>query len=179
MVQLVTTKIHISLQITLPHELLERHLATSVEVVGEALTEQVIASVKKNNIGYFPALDYFQQQGDIEDELIEVAETISWFAAKIAREEVQRKLRAYFSSISFQSVQCTSYSIPPVRPNQLNAYQALLAHYTPDTVKLDIVASVLKKHHRPEGMANWAKQLFRRNLENSFEKFEITQTVVM
>lgn len=179
MVQLVTTKIHIGLQITVPHEMLESQLASSVEVVGKALTGQVVDSVKKHNIGYFPALDYFEKQGDLDDDLIDAAETISWFAAKIAREEVQRKLRPFFSTISFQSVQCTSYSIPPIRPNQPDAYQALLAHYTPDTIKLDIIATVLKKHHKPEGLANWAKQLFRRNLEGSFDKFEITQSVVM
>jgi len=173
------SKIHISLRVKVPHELLERHLPSSAEVVGEALTEQVVAAVKEHGLSYFPALDYLQDQGGIDKELIEVTETIAWFACKLVREEVNRKLRAFFSSLSFQSVKCTSFGMPGVRANQLNAWHELVEHYTPDTVKLDIIASVLKKEAQPEGLENWSKQLFRRNLEQSFETFEVVQTAVL
>ena len=179
MVQLHVSKIHITLIVKVPHEALERHLPSSADVVGEALTDQVLKMVKENNIGYFPALDYFEKQGGIDGDLMDAAETIGWFASKIAREEVQRKMRPFFSTISFQSIKCTAFTMPSVRPAQPNAYQALLEHYTPNTVKLDLVATVLKKQQQPEGLANWAKQLFKRNLENSFDKFEVTQTAVM
>lgn len=178
MSQLQVTKIHISLKIKIADDVLERHLASSVSVVGKALTEAVLASVKKNTIGYYPALEYIQQLGDMDEDLMDAAETIGWFAAKLAREEVQHKMRAFFSSISFQSVQSLAFTMPTVRPNQLHAPQALLAHYTPNVVKLDIVASVLKRDHL-DGMANWAKQLFRRNLAESFETMEVTQTVLV
>lgn len=163
----------------MPHELLERNLASSAEVVGEALTEQVVAGVKKHNLSYFPALDFLEKQGDIEDDLLDVTETIAWFACKLVREEVNRKLRGFFSTLSFQSVKCTSYAMPGVRANQLNAWHELVEHYTPNTVKLDIIASVLKKEEHPKGLENWSKQLFRRNLENSFDHFEVIQTVVI
>ena len=179
MTRLHVSKIHITLLVTVPHEALERHLPSSADVVGEALTEQVLAAVRESELGYFPALDYFQKQENIDKELMEAAETIGWFAARMVREEVQRKMRPFFSTISFQSVQCTAFSMPAVRPSHPNAYHALMAHYTPNTVKLDVVATVLKKQEKPEGLANWAKQLFRRNLADSFDKFEVTQTVVM
>lgn len=178
MSQLHLTKIHISLKVKVSDELLERHLASSVAVVGKALTETTLASIKNNNIGYYPALEYIQQQGDIDDDLMDAAETIGWFAAKIAREEVQHKMRPFFSTISFQSVQTLAFTMPAVRPNQHDAQIALLEHYTPNVVKLDIVASVLKKD-RLEGMANWAKQLFVRNLCDSFDDVQVTQTKVM
>jgi len=69
--------------------------------------------------------------------------------------------------------------MPGVRANQLNAWAALVEHYTPNTVKLDVVASVLKKEAQPKGLENWSKQLFRRNLEESFDEFEVVQTVVL
>ena len=178
MTQLHITKIHISLKVKILNELLERYLASSAPAVGEALTEEVLKSVKKNNMGYFPALEYFQNQGDLDNDLMDAAETIGWFSAKIAREEVQNKMRGFFSIISFQSVQTIAFTMPSVRPSQHNAHHALIEHYTPNVVKLDIVASVLKKDQL-DGMANWAKQLFRRNLENSFEDMEVTQTIVM
>lgn len=173
------TKIHITLQVKVPHELLERHLPSSAEVVGEALTEQVVAAVKKHKLSYFPALDFLQKQSDIDEDLLDVTETIAWFACKLVREEVNRKLRGFFSTLSFQSVKCTSFGMPGVRANQLNAWHELVEHYTPNTVKLDVVASVLKKEQHPKGLENWSKQLFRRNLEASFDHFEVIQTSVM
>jgi len=173
------SKIHITLQVKIPPELLERYLPSSAEVVGEALTEQVVAAVKKHNLSYFPALAFLEKQGDIDADLLEATETISWFACKLVREEVHKKLRAFFSELSFQSVKCTSYAMPGVRANQLNAWVALVEHYTPNTVKLDVVASVLKKEAQPKGLENWSKQLFRRNLEKSFDEFEVVQAVVL
>jgi hypothetical protein len=179
MASLYITKIHITLEVKVSHELLERHLPSSAEVVGEALTEQVINAVKKHGLSYFPALDFLEKQGDIEEDLLDATQTISWFACKFVREEVNKKLRAFFSELSFQSVKCTSYSMPGVRANQLNAWSELVEHYTPNKVKLDVVASVLKKQAQPKGMENWSKQLFRRNLEKSFDEFEVIQTVVL
>lgn len=69
--------------------------------------------------------------------------------------------------------------MPGVRANQLNAWQELVEYYTPNTVKLDIVASLLKKDKHPKGLENWSKQLFRRNLEKSFDQFEVIQTIVL
>ena len=149
--QLHITKVHISLKVEIPNEILQRHLASSAQAVGEALTEEVLKFVKKNSLDYFPALEYLQKLGELDDDLIDAAETIGWFSAKIAREEVQNKLRGFFSTLSFQSVQ---------------------------TLAFNIIASVLKREQL-DGIANWAKQLFRRNLENSFEEFEVTQSSII
>ena len=178
MAQLHITKIHISLKIKIPHEILEKHLAASVEVVGEALTQNVVNLVNEKKIGYFPALEFLQKQGGLDEDLMDAAETIGWFAAKITREEVQKKMRAFFSSISFQSVQTEAFTMPSVRPNQINAYQALVDHYTPNVVKLDVIATLLKKD-RLEGVENWARQLFKRNLSEVFSNFEVTGVSVI
>lgn len=176
MTSLYISKIHITLQVKVSPELLEKFLPSSAEVVGEALTEQVIAGVKRHKLSYFPALEFLEKQGDLEQDLLDATETIAWFACKLVREEVNKKLRGFFSTLSFQSVKCTSYAMPSVRANELNAWSKLVEHYTPNTVKLDVVASILKKQQFPQGLENWSKQLFRRNLEGSFESFEIIKT---
>lgn len=173
------TKIHISLQVTLSAAELEKHLPASAEIVGEALTEAVLANVKQQNLGYFPSLDFFQQQGLMDDDLMDAADTIAWFAAKLVREEVQIKLRPFFSKMEFQSVKCSAFGMPSVRPNQLDAWQALVEHYTPNQIKIDVLASVLKKNNQQQGMANWAKQLFRRNLAESFAQLDVTAASVV
>ncbi|TNF32952.1 MAG: hypothetical protein EP315_08980 [Gammaproteobacteria bacterium] len=179
MTQLHVSKIHITLLVTVPHEALEMYLPSSADVVGESLTEAVLQNVREEGLGYFPPLDYFQSRGKLDDNLIDAAETIAWFACKLVREEVQRKMRPFFSTISFQSVQSTAFNMPGVRPSQPNAWHALVNHYTPNTVKMDIVATVLKKQEKPDGLANWAKQLFKRNLADVFDHMEVTQTAVM
>ena len=179
MTQLHVSKIHITLLVKVAHSVLAQHLPSSPEVVGEMLTTQIVEQVKKQKLGYFPALDYFQQQGSVDADLIEAAQPIGWFAARYSREEIQRRLRPFFSSLSFQSVHTQAFSLPSVRANQLNAWHILCAHYTPDTVKIDIIATVLKKQNAPEGLANWAKQLFMRNMGDAFESFEVIQTIVM
>ncbi len=179
MSSLYITKLHLTLLIKVPHQMLDRYLPSSPEVVGETLTEQVVEAVKKHNLSYFPALDFLEKQNDIEQDLLDVTETISWFACKLVREEVNKKLRAFFSELSFQSVKCTTYSMPSVRANNINAWQQLVEHYTPNTIKLDVVASVLKKEQHPQGLENWSKQLFRRNLEGVFDEFEVIQSSLL
>lgn len=179
MTQLYQKKIHISLKLRVPHQVLEKHLASSAEVVGYNLTEQVVDYVNANKLGYFPALDFFQNEPGVDPDLMDAAETIGWFASKYAREEIQRKMRPFFSSISFQSVQTVAFTMPSVRSNQLNAWHDLLGHYTPDVVKLDLIASILKKNDRQDGLSNWSRQLFRRNLEDSFQDLEVLQTVAI
>ena len=71
------SKIHITLQVKIPHDVLEKYLPSSAEVVGEALTEQVIAAVKKHKLSYFPALDFLQKQGDLEEDVLDATETIA------------------------------------------------------------------------------------------------------
>lgn len=179
MIQLHVSKIHITLVVKVAHEVLAQHLPSSPAVVGEMLTTQIVEHVNQSRLGYFPALDYFQQQGGVDAELIEAAQTIGWFAARYAREEIQRRLRPFFSSLSFQSVHTQAFSMPAVRASQINAWQILCAHYTPDTVKIDIIAAVLKKQSNPQGLANWARQLCVRNLGDVFESFEVIQTIVL
>ena len=178
MTQLHITKIHISFRIKIPHEILEKHLAASVEIVGEALTQNVVDQVNEKKIGYFPALEFLQKQGGLDEDLVDAAETIGWFSSKFAREEVQKKMRSFFSTLSFKSIQTLAFTMPNVRPNQINAYQALVDHYTPNTVKLDVIASLLKKE-KLEGIENWAKQLFKRNLSEAFNDFEVTGVSVI
>jgi len=179
MIQLHISKIHITLLVKVAHDVLGQHLPSSPGVVGDVLTTQIVEQVNKHKLGYFPALDYFQQHDGVDDDLIDAAQTIGWFAARYVREEVQRRLRPFFSTLSFQSVHTQAFSLPSVRLNQINAWQLLCDHYTPDTVKIDIIATVLKKQESPEGLANWAKQLFKRNLDGVFEKLDVIQTVVI
>lgn len=165
----------LSLIVRLPEHIFTRHLPASPAVVGEALAEQIIAYVQSERLGYFPALDYFRSQpAALESELLDAAENIAWFTCNQARAEIQRKLRPVFSSLSMQSMQALAFTMPAIRPNQVNARQELIRHYTPDSAKLVVQVNSFQKSAETEAMAKWASHLAYRWLKDSFARVEVT-----
>lgn len=165
----------LSLMVQLPEHVFTRHLPASPLVVGEALAAQVIAYAQSERLGYFPALDYFREQPTaLDPELLDAAENIAWFTCTQARGEIQRKLRPVFSSLSVQAVQALAFTMPTVRPNQANARQELIRHYTPDSVKLTLQVNSFQKSAQTEVMAKWASHLAYRWLKDSFARVEVT-----
>ncbi len=167
-------KVLLTLVVRLPEHVFERHLPASPVVVGEALAEQIQRQVQAQHLGYYPALEFFKEAGGVEQALLDAADNIAWFVCNAARDEVQRKLRPVFSSLSFQSVQAQVYTLPAVRPNQPNAYRKLVEHYTPDSVKLVLVVSSFQKSEMPEAITKWASHLAYRWLKESFASIEVT-----
>jgi len=159
---------------TLPQHIFERHLPSSPYVVGEELADQVIHFVQQRGLGYYPALDFFHQQGGVEPDLLDAAGHMSWFVCKMVREEVQRKLRPVFSSIVFDSLQTLAFTLPAVRPHQLNARHALVGHYTPDTVKVVFTVAGFQRQAGDEALVKWARHVVYRWLKDSFHNLEIT-----
>lgn len=170
-------KVELNILVTLPEHVFERHLPSSPYVVGTELADQVVAYVREHELGYYPALDFFEQNGGLDPELLEAASHISWFVANLVRDEIRRKLRSIFASLNFQSVQTVAFTMPGVRPSQLNAYTELVEHYTPDTIKVGLVAGVFQKRENDEALARWASNTAYRWLKNSFENFEVTSAM--
>jgi len=159
---------------SLPPHIFERHLPSSPFVVGEHLADEVMKYVQANNLGYYPALEYFELQGGIDKDLLEAAEHISWFDCKIAREELQRKLRPAFADIVFNSIQTVAFTMPSVRPGQLNGRHALIKHYTPDTVKIAMTVNARCDDQSVESLVSWARQSVYHCLKGCFHTIEVT-----
>lgn len=167
-------RISLSLVARLPESVYERYLAASPYVVGEQLVEQITGYTRTHQLGYYPALDYFQQQGGLDPDLLDAAEQIAWFSANIVREEIQRKLRPVFSTVTFQGQQNIAFTMPAIRPHQPNAYNALLEHYTPDRIKANIVVSSFQKQEQGEALVKWTANTCYRWLKESFDTFEVS-----
>ncbi len=71
-------------------------------------------------------------------------------------------------------MQCTAYNLPNVRYNEHNARDCLARHYTPNTIKLDLVLNIIQKREPKEGLDRFAKQLVYRWLREDFESIEIS-----
>ncbi|MGD2053949.1 MAG: hypothetical protein PVG45_07555 [Gammaproteobacteria bacterium] len=169
---------HISLilRLTLSEEMLQRHTPASVTSVGEKLATMIDQYSRENQLGYYPAIEYFRQLPETDQALIDTAEQIAWHVSKLAREEIQSRLRPIFSTVRFQSIQTEAFALPSVRPGQASAFEQLLKHCTPDTVKVELLVSLLRKDADQRGNAaeGYARKMMYRWLKTGFEDVEVT-----
>jgi len=172
---------HISLilRLTVAETVLQRQLSASASKIGEELASAIDKYSREYKLGYYPAIDYFRQTVGIDQGLIDSAEHMARFASKLARKEVQSRLRPIFSRVKFQSIQTEAFTLPSVRPNQPSAFDLLVKHYTPDTIKMELLVSLLRKDEdqRGDAVEAYARKMIYRWLKDVFENVELTASV--
>ncbi len=179
MPELHATRVALSLVVGIPQEVFDRHLPSSPQVVGKLLAEGVASYAEAHALGYFPALDFFQEQGGLDPELLNAVENIAWLGSSLVREEVRVRLRGVFANVKIQAIQCQAFSMPTVRPSSPHVLEKLAAHYTPNRIKLDLLLTTFRKHEAEEGMGQMAKNMAYRWLKDSFEMIEITSATLV
>ena len=138
-------RVSLTLRLTVPETILQPRLSASVTKVGEELAQVIDKYSREHKLGYYPAIEHFRQVVEVDQALIDSAERMAWSVSKLAREEVQSRLRPIFSTVKFQSIQTEAFTLPSVRPGQPSAFDRLVQHYTPDTVRLELLVSMLRK----------------------------------
>jgi hypothetical protein len=58
---------------------------------------------------------------------------------------LRHRLARAFSTIKVEQMQCTAYTMPRVRPNHGGAPEALALHYSPDTLKVELLLEILRE----------------------------------
>ena len=171
----------VTLNVQLKAETLQQHLPCSAGIIGKALAQIADDYARSSGEGYYPAIEFFKGREGVDPELIESAEQVSWLAAKLAREIIQKQLRPVFSSVSFQSIQNLAFSMPRVRPNQKDAFEKLAQHYTPDTVKIELVLTIMRRDSEAEDdrAEPYARKMMFRWLEPAFASVEIAGSTVL
>ena len=129
----------------LKEEQLQQYLPCSANIIGQTLALIADEYEKENKTGYYPAIDFFKTLDSVDPDLIISAEQVAWLVAKLARETIQLKLRPIFSSVQFQSIQTLAFSLPKVRLNETDAIEHLARHYTPDSVKVELVLTMMRR----------------------------------
>lgn len=168
------SKVAASFVVKVPHPVLEQHVVATPAVVGEELASQVALYAQKRDLGYYPALDFFLEHGGIDADLLNAAESISWLVSSLVRQEIKTRLRPVFSHIQFESIQTLVYTMPTVRPGQNNTLLRLSEHFTPDQVKVSIIATAVRHRDSPETAVKMAERMIWRWLHDHFETLEIT-----
>ena len=171
-------KVLIIIDVQLKAETLQQYLPCSADIIGKTLADIADEYQRNNKTGYYPAIDFFKTLDTVDPDLITSAEQLSWLVSKLARETVQSKLRPIFSSVTLQSIQTLAFSLPKVRPNKADAVEQLSKHYTPDTVKIELVLTMMRRDSEADDdrAEPYARKMMFRWLESAFEIVTITSS---
>jgi hypothetical protein len=169
-------KILVIVDVKLKAEQLQQYLPCSADIIGQTLAAIATDYEKENKTGYYPAIDFFKTRDNVDPDLITSAEQVAWLVSKLARETIQLKLRPIFSSVQFQSIHTVAFSLPKVRPNRKDGMQELANHYTPDSVKVELVLTMMRRDSEAEDdrAEPYARKMMFRWLESEFETVDIT-----
>lgn len=175
MAKLHIIRVSLTAHLKIAEQVLTQHLAASPLVVGEELARQVDNYVREHKLGYYPALEYFDNlDHGIDADLIDTVRGIAWFVGNLAQNEVEHRLRVAFSEVAMRDLRLLAFTMPQVRPSQPNALHDLAKHFTPDTIKAVMELSSIEKRDDLEGMDKLAEHKVVRWLEPHFESVEIT-----
>ena len=153
-------------------DLLQR-LPASPYTLGDDIARQAHEFVVRENLGYYPALDYLKKRAAVNDYLLDAAEQVAAVTGEWVRQHILDRLTPIFSSVRFQSLQITAFALPPIRPGQPQAQAQLARFYTPDTVKCDVLLTLIRKQPTDDGLEGYASATARRWLADDFAEFEI------
>ena len=168
-------KVLIIIDVQLKAESLQQYLPCSANVIGQTLADIADEYEKENKTGYYPAIEFFKTRDNVDPDLIASAEQVAWLVSKLVRETIQLKLRPIFSSVQFQSIQTLAFALPKVRPNKPDAIEQLARHYTPDSVKVELVLTMMRRDSEAvdDRAEPYARKMMFRWLESEFETLAI------
>ncbi len=168
-----------SLTVSIPEEMVEQQVGYLPWVLGENLAGQVDTYVMEERLGYYPALDFFRDQpGAVDQALLQLIDEVAAFCANFARSELRRRLSRVFSNVQIEQLQCTAYTMPRMRPNRSNGPMALAQHYSPDSLKMELLLSSIQKGHF-DGEERMAMDKLSRFAREPFAHFQLNGAKLM
>jgi hypothetical protein len=166
-------KLILSARVTVPDAVFERHSPYCPADIGRQLAEQVDTCARGDQLGYYPALDYCQDRGLLDEQLLAVLDQLTWLGTSLVRDEIRLRLRPLFASVQVQSMQALAYTMPQVRPSQPNAFEALVEHLTPNQAKFDVLVTVFRKRGGGDDVERYVDRVAYRHLQQAFDKIQI------
>lgn len=169
------TNVAISLLIAVKLEDLDSHSGASSEIVGKELAKQVASYEKEKKLGYYPALEFFQESEDsIDSDLLDAVDNLAWLATSLVRDEVRKQLRPIFSSLRFDVMQNLVYTMPRARPGKPDSIEKLTQHFTPNKVRLEMTAKIVNRDGVEKDLKRYTSHLVFRWLREHFASIEVT-----
>lgn len=162
-----------SLTVSVAEEVFEHNVGYLPWVLGDNLAGQVDAFVMEQGLGYYPALDYFRDYPEaVDPALLILIDEVANFCAAYARRELRQRLARAFSSVKIEQAQCIAYTMPRVRPARSGAPTDLAVHYSPATLKMELLLSSIHKGGF-DGLEQLALDKLVRWGREPFENFQV------
>jgi len=166
----------LTIQVVMAPEQLETLLSAAELGLGRTLAERVEAIVRAQRLGYYPALNYFEDHSDLDPELIGTLKALAAKIRKRVKRDVQTHLWPVFSSVQIKRATTQAFTLPRVKPVQADALARLALHYFPNAVRLELVLTTLDKQHRLEEAEIMSSNKVVRNLRDAFESVSVSAT---
>ena len=166
----------LTIQVVMAPERLESLLSAAQKNLGRTLAERVEVIVRAQRLGYYPALDYFEDHPDMDPKLIDMVKTLAAQVRKRVKREVQTHLWPVFSSVRIERATTLAFTLPRMTPAQPDALARLAQHYFPNAVRLELVLTTLDKQHRLEEAEVSSSNKLVRNLRDAFESVSVGAT---
>lgn len=166
--------VSITLNVVLAADRLEALLSTAEMRIGRALAECVTKIVQEDKLGYYPALEYFENNTKLDPELLITVKALAAQIRKRVKREVQIHLWPVFSSVRIERASTLAFTIPRITMSQPDALGKLALHYFPSAVRLELVLTTLDKQHRLEEVEKFSSDKAVHNLRDVFESVSVS-----
>lgn len=166
----------LTIQVVMAPERLEALSNAAERDIGRTLAERVDTIVRAQRLGYYPALDYFEDHPGMDPALIGMVKSLAVQIRKRVKREVQTHLWPVFSSVQIERATTLAFTLPRVTPAQADALARLAQHYFPNTVRLELVLTTLDRQHRLDEAEKFSSSKVVRNLRDAFESVSVTAT---
>jgi hypothetical protein len=166
----------LTIQVVMAPERLEALLNTAERRLGHTLATRVEAIVRAEKLGYYPALDYFEDHPNMDPDLIGTVKTLAAQIRKRVKREVQTHLWPVFSSVRIERATTLAFTLPRMTLAQPDALTMLAQHYFPNTVRLELLLSTLDKQYRLDEAEKFSSDKVVRNLRDVFESVSVSAT---
>ncbi len=173
---LAIVPVALTIQVVLAPERLEAMLSAAERNLGRTLAERVESIVRAQQLGYYPALDFFEDHPDMDPELIGMVKALAAQIRKRVKREVQTHLWPVFSSVRIDRATTLAFTLPRMTPAQPDALDRLAQHYFPNAVRLELVLTTLDKQYRLEEAEAFSAKKVVRNLHDTFDSINVTAT---
>jgi len=166
-------RVELGVKLAVPVSTLQKHLPAPIDKLGGQVANEVDKHVTSQDLGYYPAIEYFVERDSFPTYLLDAMQEVSTLTIDIVSRTIKDTLVPIFSQVQMNNIQCLAFSLPSVRPGKPNAMRDLATHFTPNAVKFELVVSVLQKQKTVEGFEKYADNTVYRWLSEVFEDVQI------
>ncbi len=167
---------NLGLVLVVPRETLDEQIGALALELGPNLARAVDRYTRSEDLGYYPALGFFKDQGGLDPALLETADHVEWIVTNLIKKQLAVYLRPAFSAIRVDDVRLNAQTLPRVRPSHPQALQLLTDHYSPQQARVALAVTSIEKRPPAAGFDMFVRNKVHSWLQQHFDRLTITDT---